>query len=171
MDIRVRPLEPADIPDVHAVFQCPRVLRFTTGIPSPLAETERRLSPSPGTHHQVAVVDQRVVGVVGLHGNHTPRRRHLAQLGISVHDEHQGRGIGGALLASILALADQYLGLVRVELTVDVDNPRAIALYERHGFVHEGRLRASLMRDAVYVDSLQMARVREPPRLSLEVQS
>ena len=48
-------------------------------------------------------------------------------------------------------------GLRRVELSVHADNARAIALYEKIGFVHEGRARDAVLIDGRYIDSLNMA--------------
>ena len=50
-----------------------------------------------------------------------------------VHPDHQGRGVGTALLRRALAHADAD-GLAQVETTV-LDGNRARALYEREGFV------------------------------------
>ena len=55
------------------------------------------------------------------------------------------------------------LGLLRLELTVFVDNHRAQGLYRRFGFVDEGVLRAYALRDGVYTDALSMARLNPRP--------
>lgn len=68
--------------------------------------------------------------------------------------------IARALLGEILAIADRWLNLKRVELTVYTDNDRAIRLYERNGFVKEGHLRCFGFRDGEYVDAYTMARIR-----------
>jgi putative acetyltransferase len=44
-----------------------------------------------------------------------------------------------------------------VELVVRADNAAAIALYQRHGFELEGRLRDYMVVDGVRHDALQMA--------------
>ncbi|GAP35927.1 GNAT family N-acetyltransferase [Piscinibacter sakaiensis] len=112
----------------------------------------------------VAELDGRVEGSAGLHPDGpNPRRRHAMYLGISVHPEAQGRGVGSALMAALCELADRWLGLRRLELTVFVDNARAIALYERFGFVTEGRLRGYALRDGRYEDVLTMARCTAGP--------
>jgi putative acetyltransferase len=64
------------------------------------------------------------------------------------------------LLSAIIDLADNWLNLKRLELSVYTDNIRAIALYERFGFEREGLCRAYAWRDGAYVDSLAMARLR-----------
>ena len=81
-------------------------------------------------------------------------------MGIGVRDSVRRRGVGTALLRAILELADNWLDLRRLELTVFADNEPAIALYERHGFVREGLMSAYAFRDGSYVDTLLMARVR-----------
>ena len=79
---------------------------------------------------------------------------------MAVHDAFTGRGVGTAMMAAALDLADNWLNLRRVELKVYADNARAIALYERFGFEREGRLRDYAWRAGAYVDSLAMARLR-----------
>lgn len=57
---------------------------------------------------------------------------------MGVHDDHQGKGIGTALLRELIDAADNWLGLRRIELTVYTDNVRAVHLYQKFGFETEG---------------------------------
>lgn len=50
--------------------------------------------------------------------------------------------------------------LERVELGVLVTNPRAQALYERHGFVVEGKKTGAIRSAGHYVDEVVMSRLR-----------
>ncbi len=90
------------------------------------------------------------------------RRAHVARLALGVHEAWHGQGIGQALMAELLDLADNWLGLRRVELKVFVDNERAIALYRKYGFEVEVLQRASALRDGVLIDGYLMARLSEP---------
>ncbi len=54
----------------------------------------------------------------------------------------QGLGVGRALLKTVIDLADNWLNLKRIELTVYVDNERAINLYKKFGFEIEGESKA-----------------------------
>jgi len=109
----------------------------------------------------VAELDGVIMGSAGLFPIGTgARTRHNAMFGIAVHPDVQGCGVGDALLGAIVTHADGWLGLQRVELDVFVDNDRARVLYERHGFVLEGRARMTAMRRGTYVDSFAMARLR-----------
>ena len=105
----------------------------------------------------VAVLDGRLVGqadVIPYKG----RRSHAGGIGVCVHDDFHGRGIGSALLAALIDAADNWLNLRRLELTVYVDNEPAIGLYKKFGFAIEGTRRGDAFRDGAYVDSYAMAR-------------
>lgn len=128
------------------------------------AAWRQRLAPNadpsyPGLH-LVALIDGEVVGSAGLHvSSPALRRRHAMTLGIGVAVPAQGKGVGSALLRGLLDYADRWAGVLRVELTVWADNARAIGLYERFGFAHEGRHRAWGLRAGRYEDALCMARL------------
>ena len=108
----------------------------------------------------VAEVNGEVVGSGGLHPvNPAPRRRHAMMLGISVMPSAQGQGVGTALIAALCDYADNWLGILRIELDVFADNASAIALYKKFGFELEGTHRAYAMRNGEYVTSLSMARL------------
>lgn len=112
----------------------------------------------------VAELDGEVVGTSGLHPASVQlRRRHVMYLGISVAPQAQGRGVGSALMAAMCHYADRWVGVLRLELTVFVDNERAIGLYRKFGFEVEGRLRAYALRDGRFVDVFTMARLHPNP--------
>jgi len=113
----------------------------------------------------VAVTDTgKLVGGAGLHpAGASPRKRHVMMLGMQVQPAWQGQGVGTQLLQALCDYADNWLGLLRLELDVYADNHKAQALYRRLGFVEEGRHRCDAMRDGVYVDSLSMARLNPKP--------
>ena len=109
----------------------------------------------------VAVLDDRIVGSAAL-DRHQGRRGHAATLGMGVHDDWVGRGIGTALMGALVDTADRWLGLRRLELTAYTDNHPALALYRRFGFVIEGTHRAFALRAGRYVDAHAMARLGGP---------
>jgi putative acetyltransferase len=160
-DVEIRPVRPEDAEAVYQLRLLPSVIDGTLAIPSVrIGETHRRLeSLGPDDHSFVAVIDGQIVGMAGLHVN-TGKRRHTASLGMMVHDQFQGRGIGRELLEMLLHVADNFLGLTRVELEVFPDNERAIKLYESSGFEHEGRKRKAVWRHGEHQDVLEMGRIR-----------
>jgi L-phenylalanine/L-methionine N-acetyltransferase len=160
--ISVRAREPRDIEALHEVMLCPGVVRQTMQLPLRSLEGRREQYNQirPDMHSLVAEVDGRVVGQLGLHIEPAARRRHVGGLGMGVHDDFQGRGVGSALMAAALDLADNWLNLHRIELEVYADNPPAVHLYKKFGFVIEGTMRDYSFRDGEYVDAYKMARVR-----------
>ena len=69
----------------------------------------------------------------------------------------QNRGFGTEALRLVLAHAFGPLGLHRVSLEVFDFNARAIHVYEKVGFRHEGRMRDALWWDGAPHDTLLMA--------------
>jgi putative acetyltransferase len=160
--LQIRRAEPDDCSAIYEMFSCPKVFAGTLQLPYPSREHWRRrlAETSEGSYKLVAVAGDRVVGMLGLDTFPTkPRRRHVGTIGISVHDEWQGKGVGTALMRAGLDLADNWLNLRRLELEVYADNEAAIHLYERFGFELEGTLRQHAFRDGHYVDSKMMARL------------
>ena len=161
--LHIRRAEPDDSSAIHEIFSCPKVVGGTLQLPYPSREhwRQRLAEPNDSTYSLVAVVGDRVVGMLGLHTfPNKPRRRHAGTIGMCVHDEWQGKGIGTALMRAGVDLADNWLNLTRLELEVYTDNEPAIRLYERFGFEREGTLRQHAFRDGRYVDSYVMARLR-----------
>lgn len=161
--LQIRHAEPADFSAIHEIFSRPKVFASTLQLPYQSREQlrQRLAEPDEGTYKLVAVVGDHVVGMLGLHTfPNRPRRRHVGVIGMGVHDEWHGKGIGAALMRAGLDLADNWLNLMRVELEVYTDNEPAIRLYERFGFKREGTLQQYAFRDGRYVDSYMMARLR-----------
>ncbi len=161
-EVRVRAREPQDVEAIAEIFACPGVVAGTLQLPfRSVAERRERLAQlAANVHFLVAELDGRVVGNLGLHVETNLRRRHCGSFGMAVHDDFQGRGVGSALVAAMIDLADNWLGLRRLELQVFVDNAAAIHLYEKFGFVAEGTARAFALRGGEFVDALFMARLR-----------
>jgi RimJ/RimL family protein N-acetyltransferase len=102
----------------------------------------------------------RVVGWVDIHREERPAHRHRGVLGMGVHKDYRGHGIGRSLLAAALAKAKE-VGLIRVDLTVYAGNTAAIALYRKCGFVEEGRIVKGRFLDGQFDDVIQMGLVFE----------
>lgn len=63
-------------------------------------------------------------------------------------------------MATMVDLADNWLNLLRIELTVFVDNKAALGLYSKFGFEIEGESEAYAFRDGEYVSVYHMARIK-----------
>lgn len=166
MNYIIRPVRVADSEQINAIRRQPSVMHYTLGLPSERKEkSDQHLANMPDNHHMFVAVEAedptKVCGVASLMVAQSPRMRHSAQIGISVHEDYQNVGIGKQLMTTLLDVADNFLMLKRIELGVMVDNPRAIRLYESLGFVHEGTKKAALIRGGHYVDEHIMARIKD----------
>src|SRR5690606_26859743 len=164
--IIIRGQEADDWEDVAEIFEGERAIAGTLQLPyqSRDAIRDRVENPRPDLRVLVAIVDGRVVGTLGLEVGRG-RQAHVADIGMMVHDSYQGQGVGSALMEAAIELAERWLAITRIQLTVYVDNEPALALYRKYGFEVEGTLRDYAFRDGRYVDAYLMA------RLAPEVQS
>jgi putative acetyltransferase len=160
-ELEIRPMRADDVEAVWRILLQPGVLETTIALPSLRLEHRRKRFEDLGPDEHVLVVERHgeIVGVGSLYVGQG-RRRHVGELGISIATAHQGKGFGTALMTALLELADAWLGLRRVELQSLVANERARALYERHGFEVEGRLRGFVASAGVLEDAWAMARLR-----------
>lgn len=163
MEIVIRRAEPDDFEGVWRTFQDEAAYSGTLQVPFPSKEAWRKrlAEPAEGDFLLLACVDGQIVGNAGLHlGGKSPRRAHAMNLGMAVRTEWQGKGVGSALMGAIVDLADNWLNIFRLELTVYTDNERAIALYRKYGFEIEGTHKAYALRAGEYVDAHAMARLK-----------
>jgi putative acetyltransferase len=164
--ITIRSQEPADAAAVSALMGREGTFEGTLQLPDmPVASRLEFLQKVESNSCKlVAVAGSEIVGAAGLYGaSMSLRRGHVRMLGIGIDREWQGRGIGKLLITRLLDWADNWAGVLRVELTVHADNDRAIALYRSMGFAEEGRHRAYALKNGCYVDALFMARLHPAP--------
>lgn len=162
MSWQIVPLERRHIAGFRDVLEgVARERRYLALLEAPPAARVRRFvlaNLRAGAAQFVAVDEDRVVGWCDVTPRLRESQRHSGTLGMGVAASHRGIGIGSALLATTVerALAQ---GLTRIELVVREDNGAAVALYRRHGFELEGRLKRYLIVDGMAYDALQMARL------------
>lgn len=167
MTITIRRARVDDAAAIARLMDDPAVFGGLMQMPYASEEAQRaRLAESlaPGKQDVLLVAERggEVVGSCGMHpAGPSPRRRHAMMIGLAVRADAQGQGVGSAMMAAMCDVADRWIGLLRLELSVYVDNERAIALYRRFGFEVEGRARGYVLRDGAYVDAYLMARI--PP--------
>ncbi len=162
--IAIRAPHPEDIAPLTEALNQPGVRLGTIRLPFTGEEFLRRhlLEPGEGVHPVVATWDGVAVGQGTLMLGHG-RQRHTGEIFLFVHDAYWGKGIGSAILAALLDLADNWYGLIRLGLGAAPGNAAALHLYEKAGFVREGLKRADVITEGRLEDSVIMGRVRPAP--------
>ena len=146
MDFKVGPTKPADAAAVLALYQA------TAGaLESGLARTpdEMDIAWAQGFLARAAATGASVgvwagdVLIGEIHASRMGVRQfdhNLVDLTVAVHPDWQGRGVGRRLFEALFAAAYGLSPKVeRIELAVREGNVSAVRLYERLGFILEGR--------------------------------
>jgi RimJ/RimL family protein N-acetyltransferase len=90
------------------------------------------------------------------------RRSRIAELyGLMLHPDFRGRGLASAATEAFTRLLLHDLNYHRVELECYGYNERAVAHFERSGFVREGVKRKAYWRNGEWVDGILLGLVRE----------
>jgi len=120
---------------------------------------------SPNSLFVAAFLDGKVIGTCTLtgdgmrHGEDRAARKHIALLGISIHPDHRGEGIGSKLLAFAVDLAKETTVISRIEATNYEDNPRARWFLINSGFMTEGIQRQGIRKDGKLMDLHTLSRL------------
>src|SRR5438132_1330044 len=93
----------------------------------------------PGNLVIVAEYEGQIIGMLNFHSEERKRVKHHGELGMSVNRAWRDRGVGRALLCTLIAWAEQHPVLEKLCLQVFATNTRAITLYRSLGFKEEGR--------------------------------
>ncbi|HVK56986.1 MAG TPA: GNAT family N-acetyltransferase [Burkholderiales bacterium] len=165
MEYSIRHVEPSDFEAIRAIYACPLAMAGTLQLPMPTAELWRRnlIEQPPSTRAFLIFAEAEPVGHLGIWPIQRVRRAHAATMGMAVRDNWRNRGVGAALLKEAISQSDNWLNIIRLELSVYTDNEAAIHLYKKFGFVIEGTHRAYALRDGAYVDAFSMARLHPAP--------
>lgn len=160
MNLSIESIAPKHFDGLRAALDSvARERRFLAFTEAPPREQSRAFYESvlaDGSILLVAVLDRAVVGWCDVLPTHGQACAHVGSLGMGVIASARGRRIGTVLLKGAIDAA-WAAGVTRIELIVRADNANAIALYERHAFIAEGRQRQAFRVDGVYFDGIAMA--------------
>ncbi|QLY26888.1 GNAT family N-acetyltransferase [Bdellovibrio sp. KM01] len=101
--------------------------------------------------------ENQVVGFMDFSCGTRNKTFHRGHLGMSVHPNLRGEGIGEQMLKKLFKEASSIQGLTQIELSVMHVNTPAIQLYKKMGFVECGRTpNAFKMQDGSFADQIGM---------------
>jgi putative acetyltransferase len=161
----IRQIQAADAEAFHACLDAvARERRYLAQVEAPPLEKVRGFvldSVAQDAAQYVALDGGHVVGWCDVFPHWAHAVQHVGTLGMGVLAPYRGQGLGRRLMAATLEHALRK-GICRVTLEAREDNVRAIRLYERMGFRHEGRAPCALRFDGVFHAAVRMALLQGP---------
>jgi RimJ/RimL family protein N-acetyltransferase len=114
-----------------------------------------------GHHFAIAIDDEPVggCGAIPLAG----MERYTANVGYWLGEAAWGRGLATAALAAMTAWLFEETRFERLQAFVYEWNPASMRVLEKNGYVREGWLRRSIVKDGHLIDRAVYARVRSRP--------
>ena len=163
----LRPFVPEDAPslaqmanditvwrNLRDMFPHPYTLEHARGF------IQHTLGQTPGCHLAI-VVDEHAVGSIGLKLG-TDVERISAELGYWLGSPYRGRGIMTEAIRAFTDDAFETLSLSRIFALPFGHNVASCRALEKAGFVLEGVLRRSCIKEGQVLDQRQYARIHEP---------
>lgn len=143
--VTLRKWRESDADAIVEACQDPEIQYWIPLIPSPYRREDalafiRGELDTVGQHQQAIVVDDRVVGAIGMGVN----RNRTGHIGYWCAREARGQGVTTRALRLLSRHGFGELGLQRLELITDPDNHASQRVAEKAGYRREGVLRSHL---------------------------
>lgn len=122
----------------------------------------KQVAEIPTSLYLIAEIEGEIVGMLSFSAGRRPRVRHVGEFGTSVLRTYWNLGIGYHMLNYLIDWAKGTDIIRKINLRVRIDNLPAIHLYEKHGFVHEGRVTRELYIHGQFVDVFAMGLELDP---------
>lgn len=165
--VRLRELRRGDLGTIVEHYNDPEVIRFLAFWTAPYGEhdanaffdAQMQLPPETRVMAIARCDDDAFVGTIGFH--RVNWRVRSGSIGVAIWaPEGRDRGYGTEAMRLLCRWAFDTLNLNRLELSVWAYNERAARVYEKVGFVHEGRRREAWYWEGEYSDVLDMGLLR-----------
>ena len=164
----VRSWEYADVDTLPAYANNRKIwLNLRDAFPHPYTKQSARdwirgvRQRSPETSFAIAVNDEAVGGIGFV--MHSDVERVSAEIGYWLGEPFWGRGITSAALRAVTTYAIDTHGLTRLFAVPFAWNAASCRVLEKAGYVLEGRLRKSAIKDGRLTDQLQYAFIAPDP--------
>lgn len=156
--MKIRPLEKKDLNDVHALNNSKAVMSYWFEEPyeslDELYSLYNKHILDNNERRFVIEVENRFAGVIELVEISYLHRN--CEMQVAILPEFQGRGLAEKAMRHGIDYAFNMLNLYKAYLYVDVDNAAAIHIYEKLGFMIEGRMIRQFYSNGSYHDSYFM---------------
>ncbi len=165
----LRPVEDSDHQFLVDLHNDPEVLRNLTH-PAPITMDQhvawwKKISHDHRQLRLIYTVDDELVGFTKF--INIDRANNNCVLGADIQKGHRGMGHAKHMWQLMLEKCFNNMGLYRVSLTTASFNTKGQHIYQKLGFLEEGRLIRSLYRDGHYYDQICMYLLREDWRVDV----
>ena len=167
-ELLIREAEPKDAAELVAFLNRVSLeTDFTSldgdGILLTSEEMEIFLNKQASSDNQItllAFLNDKIAGIVNITADHRKRVRHIGDLFIVIGKRYWNNGLGSLLLEEAIEWAQASGILRRLQLTVQTRNQAAVHLYQKYGFVIEGRQeRGAYIEEGDFIDVYLMGRL------------
>lgn len=148
IELTIREVEPSDAEQLAAVMkeigtETEFIVVDERGLGLSIRHLVKELEWLREAHNNILLValdGERIIGAGNIRADFEERTEHIGEVGICLLKEYWGLGIGSYLLEEMILWAENSGVIRRLELRVQVDNLRAVALYKKMGFCMEATL-------------------------------
>ena len=167
-ELLIREAEPKDAAELVAFLNRVSLeTDFTSldreGILLTSEEMEIFLNKQASSDNQItllAFLNDKIAGIVNITADQRKRVRHIGDLFIVIGKKYWNNGLGSLLLEEVIEWVQASGILRRLQLTVQTRNQAAVYLYQKHGFVIEGRQeRGAYIEEGDFIDVYLMGRL------------
>lgn len=123
-----------------------------------------QMAESPTSLYLIAEIAGEIAGTLTFSTGKRPRLQHAGEFGMNVLRSYWNLGVGSRTLAYLIKWARQTDAIRKINLRVRVDNLPAIHLYEKYGFVQEGRRTREFYLHGQFVDVYMMGLQLDSPQ-------
>lgn len=161
-DIFLRPIEKSDLEflrQLHNDWSTLKNLTDTSMVTEIQQEKWYSSVCSSSSSARLAVLiqdgaDKRIIGCIRL--DHIDARNRSVQVGGDIAKEYRGKGLGTKMFSACLKYVFDVMNVHRAYLSVLETNLVAKNMYQKHGFIEEGRQVEALFRSGRYYDYIDM---------------
>jgi RimJ/RimL family protein N-acetyltransferase len=173
MTLSLRPLERRHLTGITEIVADPEALRFTRipepappGFPTTWLDRYRGARPSDGrAGFAIEDADGAFLGLALAPV--IDREGRQVELGYIVHPAARGRGVATGALVLLTRWAFDELGALRAQLYIDVANEPSRKVAARAGYVREGVLRSTHVKQDLRADTEVWSRLPSDPEPSI----
>ena len=167
-ELLIREAEPKDAAELVAFLNRVSLeTDFTSldgdGILLTSEEMEIFLNKQASSDNQItllAFLNDKIAGIINITADQRKRVRHIGDLFIVIGKRYWNNGLGSLLIEEAIEWAQASGILRRLQLTVQTRNQAAVHLYQKHGFVIEGRQeRGAYIEEGDFIDVYLMGRL------------